>query len=204
MIGGRPISVYEFLDPLSISIPIFEKIAHKEDNNVTLIHNDDIDVNKRVREYRKTIRCLELPSPKLDRNGNAKYRSGLEHMEVVIAPAYTSDNCSKGERKYATCVDTVELSLFKETHNNIQFDSRAFQKEINADLSLSFPREEMMLNLEGEITKEQRENFGEILEDITKDDISVKFHQMSLYEVVQFELNQSNSQSVPQDHFKKK
>ena len=83
--------------------------------------------------------------------------------------------------------------FFKEEHKNIPFDNRAYKKERNADLSLLIPRDEVTTHLQIHANKNvmRGEEEIQILEDISKDDLSVKFHQMPLYEVVAYELNEN-------------
>ena len=70
IIGGRPISVYEFLEPLTICI---------SESMTSNRLNDGLsdEANKNRSTYRTLVRCLELPSPKVDQNGKA----------TLVAPA---------------------------------------------------------------------------------------------------------------------
>ena len=72
IIGGRPISVYEFLQPLPISITISDYGTKRKVYDGNLDSNDETDRGQGGHIYRTMIRCLELPSPKFDKNGQAK------------------------------------------------------------------------------------------------------------------------------------
>jgi len=98
-----------------------------------------------------TVTCIEVPAPKLGR----PYSAGLEHGEFVIGGA---------SKLSESCSEQALLIEFMEKYPAIQFDTRALQKDINADVGLSF-------NVAGE-------------------KVSAKFHIHPLYEVVEIEIEQ--------------
>ena len=103
------------------------------------------------------ISCVEIPSPK----PGSFYASGLEHCEVVIAGPSTPKNTQSA------------LLEFASQHNAaIDFDKRAIEKEINADISVKLPS-----------------------------GTSVKFHCCPLYEVIKFEINEGTVKLIPDDYW---
>ena len=102
------------------------------------------------------IRCIEIPCPKLGR----PYKDGLEHAEFVIGTEYD---------------DPHEKNLLKEMilkYPTLNFDSRALDKDINADISL-----EIDFNT------------------------SIKFHVRPIYEIVNIEKAQKLVVPVPENYF---
>merc|ERR1712096_244529 len=69
-----------------------------------------------------TVSCIEVPCPK----GGRDYKRGLEHAEFVVG---TPDD---GFRSNVRLLDLVAK------HPQASFDTRALNKECNADVSLSF------------------------------------------------------------------
>jgi predicted metalloenzyme YecM len=107
---------------------------------------------------RWSIPCVEVPCPKFGR----PYASGLEHIELVIGGPDSSPLDSR-----------QALEEFALRHPSVEFDRRAIDKHINADISLSLPGEEF----------------------------SVKFHLCSLERVVELEKETNSVVPVPSDFF---
>lgn len=104
------------------------------------------------------ISCIELPCPKT----GSHYPRGWEHIEVVIGD--TENGCLNNK----TLLETFILS-----HTTIEFDRRAIDKDVNADVSMT-----------------------------TSNKIfSVKFHVRPLYEVCAFESLHGFTVPVPEDYF---
>lgn len=102
------------------------------------------------------ITCLELPCPKI----GSSYKEGLEHAEFVIGEI--NDDPFNNEK----------LIQFIDDHKNLKFDTRAINKDINADVSLDI-----------------------------NDDVSVKFHIRPIDEVVRLEKKNNLVVPVPDDYF---
>ena len=113
------------------------------------------------------VPCVEIPSPK----PNRPYASGMEHVEFVVG---TNQSRVDG---------TEDLVKFRERYNHVPFDTRAFDKDINPDLSLSLgvSEEDDMLTLRP---------------------ISCKFHQQPLSKVIAHELEMGTFVPVPKDYFR--
>ena len=103
------------------------------------------------------ISLIELPSPK----AGSFYATGWEHAEIVIG-----DSC-------VDCVDNKTfLESFVSKHNGLAFDTRAIDKEVNADVSLK-----------------------------VSERISVKFHCKPLYEVIDYEVSHGLVSPVPDSYW---
>jgi predicted metalloenzyme YecM len=102
-----------------------------------------------------SIACVEIPSPK----EGSPYPEGLEHAEFVIGEA--NDDPS----------DNRLLKQMIETYSSIKFDTRAINKDINADISLQV------------------------------DDTSIKFHVRPIYEIVEIERKNNLVVKVPDGYF---
>ena len=107
-----------------------------------------------------TIPAFELPCPKPGRF----YESGWEHCEFAV------------KNKYNALHDFVE-----DYRNKIQFDYRAYQKNVNNDVSLEVNYFE----------KDQKKT-GQ-----------VKFHLLPLDEVVKKQLAEGTAVEVPDNYFNK-
>jgi hypothetical protein len=94
-----------------------------------------------------TVRCVELASPKPGRVHSA----GLEHAELVVG-------CHPSE--------------FAAQHPHIDWDTKAVDKPVNADVSVS-----------------------------VAGGYSVKFHERPLYEVARSEVERGDVVPVPKDYF---
>ena len=75
-----------------------------------------------------TIRCIEVPCPKPGR----PYKSGWEHVEFALCPRQAS-----GEHSVR---DKQPLLDFVSRHPDVPWDSRALQKDCNADVCLQVVR----------------------------------------------------------------
>lgn len=104
------------------------------------------------------IPCVEVPCPKKGRS----YKSGLEHAEVVIGSATSTPFESK---------ESLLQFVAQHSSPDIQFDCRAIDKHINADVSLSI------------------------------DDVSIKFHLCGLKEVCLTEIDSGEVVPVPEGYF---
>ena len=104
------------------------------------------------------IPCVELPYPK----ENSYYASGWEHLEIVIS-----------EQEQRSCMNSAsDLREFMRKYPDINFDTKAINKEVNADISIKI-----------------------------SDNTSIKFHCMPLNEVCQFEKSHDLIIPVPIDFF---
>ena len=127
------------------------------------------------------ISCIELPCPKQ----GSHYEQGWEHIEVVIG-------CQGQE-----CVDNkAQLEQFISQHAQssnyrLEFDKRAINKHINADVSLNVYIDSN--------TARVIENSNETTN--THKKCSVKFHVRPLYEVCKYELDHAMVDPVPIDYF---
>ena len=119
-----------------------------------------IELNEPIIYKHWKIPCIEVPCPKTGRS----YKSGLEHLEIVI-----------GSPTSSTPFESKEFLLeFVTQHSSpdIQFDCRAIDKHINADVSLSID-----------------------------EDVSVKFHLTGLKEVCKHERDSGEVVPVPKGYF---
>jgi predicted metalloenzyme YecM len=105
-----------------------------------------------------TISCLELTCPKAGRNHN----NGFEHIEVVVDPTSA----------HGFVNSVAFLNSFADGFPTIEFDRKAINKEINADLSVTL-----------------------------SNGASVKFHARPLYEVCAYEVENNHFIPVPSDYF---
>ena len=104
-----------------------------------------------------SIPCIEITSPKAGK----VHQTGLEHIEVVIG------NNADG------FLDSKEKLLkFTEQYPQIEFDLKAIDKEVNADVSFTL------------------EGIG-----------SIKFHVRSLRDVCNYELSKGLVEKVSPDYF---
>ncbi|HVJ63784.1 MAG TPA: VOC family protein [Bdellovibrionota bacterium] len=71
-------------------------------------------LNEPVRTLGREIHCLEIPSPK----AGAPYTLGFEHLE---------------------CVVKIPLESFISAHDGLDFDARAINKALNAEIALRLP-----------------------------------------------------------------
>ena len=102
------------------------------------------------------IRCVEIPCPKIGRS----YNDGLEHAEFVIGKENDDPH------------DSRLLKEMISKYPKLQFDSRALNKDINADISLE-------------------------IDSIT----SIKFHVRPIYEIVDIEKKSNLVIPVPSNYF---
>jgi hypothetical protein len=107
-----------------------------------------------------SIPCIEVASPK----PNRIHQAGLEHLEVVIGNTNDGFGCSKNK-----------LLDFTSLYPAVEFNLKAIDKDINADVSLEL------------------ESAG-----------SIKFHLRSLFDVCNHELIQGSNEEIPSDYFTKK
>jgi predicted metalloenzyme YecM len=105
-----------------------------------------------------TIACLELTCPKAKRS----HRNGFEHIEVVV----DATNAHGFVNSFSF------LDSFANGFPSIEFDRKAINKEINADLSCSL-----------------------------SNGASVKFHARPLYEVCAYEMEHNHFIPVPNNYF---
>ena len=110
-----------------------------------------------------SIRCIEVPCPKPGR----AYASGLEHLEVVIAGLLLK--AERGTPYHSRPLLELFMGRFGQS---LPFDTRAVDKEVNADVSLSISA-----------------------------DCSVKFHVCGLFEVATLEKAQGLVEEVPVGYF---
>ena len=111
------------------------------------------------------IRCIEIPCPKAGR----AYASGLEHLEVVIAPLLADTQLPTPHHSKPR----LEAFVRQYAGNGaVPFDTRAIDKEVNADVSIS-----------------------------VSSDVSVKFHICSLLDVVGIEKREGLVEPVPGNYF---
>eukprot|EP00933_Yihiella_yeosuensis_P032983 TRINITY_DN26678_c0_g1_i1.p1 TRINITY_DN26678_c0_g1~~TRINITY_DN26678_c0_g1_i1.p1 ORF type:complete len:377 (-),score=38.48 TRINITY_DN26678_c0_g1_i1:554-1639(-) len=101
------------------------------------------------------------------------YSSGLEHAELVVGK---SEDGMHGHARLLAFMEECRAEGVR-----FQFDTSALKKSINADVSTSFS------GLFGAVTR----------------DISVKFHQRPLYEVVRHEIQSGLVESIPAGYFEK-
>jgi uncharacterized protein len=104
-----------------------------------------------------SIPCIEITSPKAGK----VHQSGLEHIEVVI-----------GDKEDGFLHSKEKLLKFTEQYPLIEFDLKAIDKEVNADVSLAL------------------EGVG-----------SIKFHVKSLRDVCNYELSGGLVEKVAPDYF---
>lgn len=114
------------------------------------------------------IGCIEIPCPKPGR----EYASGLEHMEVVIAPLLSSDAQPATPHHSKPHLEAFVRQYAGDGVSALTFDTRAIDKEVNADVSLS-----------------------------VSSDASVKFHLCSLLDVTGMEKREGLVEPVPGDYF---
>ena len=107
-----------------------------------------------------SIPCVEVPCPKPGR----AYASGLEHIEAVIGDSSSSPHNSKA---------ALELFIARYTTPQVAFDTRAMDKEMNADVSL-----------------------------VVDASSSIKFHLCPLALVCKQEKSHGLVEPVPSDYFK--
>ena len=115
-------------------------------------------INPLVHPLGYTISCIEIPSPK----EGSHYASGFEHAEFVIGPSMGVP--TEIPEEYLGTEKPV-LEQFIQKYPELTFDTRAIDKELNADVSKSYTR---IIN--GKETK-----------------MSAKLHLRPLYTVVAFE-----------------
>jgi len=125
-----------------------------------------IELTEPIAHGQWRIRCLEVPCPKAGR----AYKSGFEHVEFAIGGA---DADGSGPIKTKPL-----LEAFMGKRPDLLWSTRALDKDVNADVSLSIPPS----------GPEQ-------------DEISIKFHAMSLLSVVQYESDHGLVEKVPDDYF---
>ena len=113
-----------------------------------------VQLTEPVRHSGFTVSCIEVPAPKASNKASKAYVSGLEHAELVVGQP--GDGVVGRERLQAFVANS------RKTLPGLaaKFDFRAFGKDCNPDVSVSFG------------------------------DIQVKFHQRPLYEVIAYELRQ--------------
>lgn len=105
-----------------------------------------------------SIPAIEVTCPKPGR----QHKVGFEHIEVVIG---TEDDSFLDSKKL--------LSQYQQQYPHINFDTKAFDKEINADISI----------------------------DLGADLGSIKFHARPLLDVCMYEKNHGMVEAVPLDYF---
>ena len=105
-----------------------------------------------------SIPAIEVTCPKPGK----QHKVGLEHIEVVIGTESDSFLDSK-----------LLLSQYQQQHPQIAFDTKAFDKEINADISV----------------------------DLGADLGSIKFHARPLLDVCMYEMNHGMVEAVPVGYF---
>ena len=103
-----------------------------------------------------TISCIEIPAPKQ----GSPYAEGLEHAEFVIGTDIDDAH------------DNTLLKKMIEQYSSIKFDTRAIDKEINADIALQ-----------------------------VDDTTSIKFHVSPIYKVVEIEKKNNLVIPVPVNYF---
>ncbi len=106
------------------------------------------------------ISCLEITCPKAGR----VHKHGYEHVEVVI-----------GSAKDGFTNSLSFLTDFAAKFPSVEFDRKAIDKEINADLSLTTP-----------------------------DGSSIKYHSRPIYEVCEYEISHKHFVAVPDNYFSEK
>lgn len=104
-----------------------------------------------------TIGVIEIPAPK----DGSVYKSGLEHVEFVIA----GDSCEQPPSPVNDASHQSQLSDLMQTYPGLEWNEKAKDKEVNPDVSV----------------KVELEDFGFC---------SVKFHLISLADVIKFELSE--------------
>ncbi len=105
-----------------------------------------------------SIPCLEITCPKPGRS----HKHGFEHIEVVIDP----------ENQHGFTNSQSFLNDFASRYPSVQFDTKAINKDVNADLSVTTPAGN-----------------------------SVKFHARPIYEVCAYELSSGHHEAVPAGYF---
>jgi len=104
-----------------------------------------------------TIGVIEIPAPK----DGSVYKSGLEHVEFVIA----GDSCEQPSSPVNNALHQSQLSDLMQNYPRLEWNEKAKDKEVNPDVSV----------------KVELEDFGIC---------SVKFHLISLSDVIKFELSE--------------
>lgn len=107
-----------------------------------------------------SIPCLEITCPKPGRS----HKNGFEHIEIVV----DRDN----QHGFTDSKAYLEQVAAKYPH--IEFDRKAIDKDVNADLNV-----------------------------VTTGGNSIKLHARPIYEVCAFELNSGHHVPVPADYFAK-
>ena len=114
-------------------------------------------LTKPIQCENRTIGVIEIPAPK----DGSVYRSGLEHVEFVIA----GDRCDQPSSPVNDALHQSQLSDLMQTYPGLEWNEKAKDKEVNPDVSV----------------KVELEDFGIC---------SVKFHLISLADVIKFELSE--------------
>ena len=115
-----------------------------------------ISLHEPIKSNGFCIRCIEIPCPKLGR----PYVDGLEHAEFVIGTEHDDPR------------DTQLLKKMILKYPTLKFDSRALDKDINADISLEIDS-----------------------------NTSIKFHVRPIYEIVSIEKRNQLVVPVPANYF---
>ena len=115
-----------------------------------------VKLNQPMKYKNWSISCIEIPCPKAGR----PYQAGWEHIEIVI-----------GDQHMGCLNNKSILETFMSKYSEIEFDTRAIDKEINADVSIEIGQ------------------------------YSCKFHCRPLYEVCEFERKHGHDVPVPSDYF---
>ena len=121
-----------------------------------------------------TIPLLELPCP----SSNNKYKTGLQHIEVVL-PASNTDQ----QQHMHPFLDNTSLDEFIRRNplsKNLYGSMTYNKKAINSDVEIVFSDEE---------------------EECLFDQMSVKFHASSLENVIKYEIENDMVKHVPDDYF---
>lgn len=119
-----------------------------------------------LQSHNYSIECLEIPAPK----DGSFYFSGLEHAEFVIG--------NLGD-PFIGPESTIILENFMNYYYpllpaGVKFDTRAMEKDINADVSLD------LSNIRSDLEEETNDRRA----------LTVKFHIRPLKEVVEYEIKQ--------------
>jgi len=116
-----------------------------------------INLDKPIESNGFHIKCIEIPCPK---EYNHSYKDGLEHAEFVIGKENDDPH------------NSLLLKDFMIKFPSLKFDSRALEKDINADISLEIDS-----------------------------NTSIKFHVRPIYEIVNFEKLNQLVIPVPANYF---
>lgn len=126
-----------------------------------------------------SVACLEIPCPKPGRF----YASGLEHAEIVV-----------GAEADGVLGNAALKRFMNEHRSSFAFDTRAVNKAINSDVSISFETGQ-------DFSLHGRAGARAGLDAPAARKVSVKFHQRPLYEVCAYELAHDAVEPVPPGYF---